>query len=67
MLPGTPAGRAGLKQGDLLLAANGVRFDIADPLETIRSSIDEGETLRLRVRRDGKLMTLTIEPTPTDP
>ena len=67
VLPGTPAGRAGLKQGDLLLAANGVRFDIADPLETIRSSIDEGETLRLRVRRDGKLMTLTIEPTPTDP
>ena len=67
VLPGTPADRAGLKQGDLLLAANGVRFDIADPLETIRSSIDEGETLRLRVRRDGKLMTLTIEPTPTDP
>lgn len=66
VLPGTPADRAGLKQGDLLLAANGVRFDLADPLETIRPSIDEGETLNLRIRRDGKLMTITIEPKPTE-
>lgn len=66
VLPGTPADRAGLKQGDLLLAANGVRFDLADPIETIRPSIDEGATLKLRIRREGKLMTITIEPTPTD-
>lgn len=66
VLPGTPAQRAGLKQGDLLLAANGKRFDLADPLETIRPSIDEGQTLNLRIRRDGKLMTITIEPTPSD-
>tara|TARA_A100000171_G_scaffold15830_2_gene14201 strand:- start:3694 stop:3828 length:135 start_codon:yes stop_codon:yes gene_type:complete len=43
-----------------------VRFDLADPIETIRPSIDEGATLKLRIRRDGKLMTITIEPTPTD-
>jgi CubicO group peptidase (beta-lactamase class C family) len=66
VLPGTPAQRAGLKQGDLLLAANGVRFDIADPLKTIRPSIDEGQTLNLRIRRNGKLMTITIEPVPVD-
>ncbi|MAO21561.1 MAG: hypothetical protein CMJ35_00500 [Phycisphaerae bacterium] len=66
VLPGTPADRAGLEQGDLLLTANGERFDLADPLETIRPSIDKGVTLKLRIRRDGKLMTITIEPAPTD-
>lgn len=66
VISGSPAERAGLEDGDLLLAANGVRFDLADPLETIRPSIDHGETLNLRVRRDGKLMTITIQPESTE-
>ncbi len=62
---GKPAHEAGLRVGDELISANGRRFDLdTNPLEVIRESIEDGATLRLKVRRDGQTKTIVILPRP---
>lgn len=67
VLPGSPAERAGLKAGDVLLAANGERVDPGDPLDALRPGIEDGRPLRLRIEREGRKEMLTLHPTPIDP
>ncbi|MEQ8768882.1 MAG: serine hydrolase [Phycisphaerales bacterium] len=60
-----PAFEAGLRVGDELISANGRRFDLdTNPLEVIRASIEDGDTLRLKIRRGGKTRTIVITPRP---
>jgi len=66
VLPNSPAERAGLKPGDILLSANDTPFDIDDPLDAIRGGIEFGNTLVFAVRRGDTTHKLTLKPTPRD-
>lgn len=61
--PGGAAERAGLRPGDLLLAAGGVPFG-DDPMELLGPALESGEPLELRVRRDGEEIEITVRPEP---
>lgn len=61
VISNSPAQMAGLKQGDRVIAINDEEVEKWDDLtEMIRKS--EGETVRLKVSRDGKVLTIPIEP-----
>ncbi|MFI4896925.1 MAG: serine hydrolase [Phycisphaerales bacterium JB059] len=67
VLPGSPAEEAGLRPGDVLVAANDEPFDPERPLEALRPGIEKGRALRLRIERDGEAELLTIRPRPIMP
>ncbi len=62
VLPDSPAEKAGIKGGDVLLKIDGVTFD------TLRTAVDAiralkpGKKAALRVRRDGKEMDIEVIP-----
>ncbi len=62
-LAGGPAERAGLRPGDVLLAVNDTALDTAEQrarvIELVRGPRDQ--TVRLRLRRDGKLLEVTLQ------
>ena len=62
VLPNTPAEKAGLKEEDLIIAINGkpikTWFEFAD----FMSNLKEKREINLLVKRDGKILSLTVEP-----
>ncbi len=58
VLPGSGAAAAGVRTGDVVLAANGQRIDSAESLHNYEGLQDVGGTVTLDVRRDGKPLTL---------
>jgi regulator of sigma E protease len=59
--PASPAGKAGLKQGDLIVAMNGKPIVAFEQLvEVVRGS--NGNPLSVTVRRDGKEVSFEITP-----
>ena len=61
--PGSPAERAGLKPGDVVIAVAGqTLYTHEDLLEAIRTR--PGQSFELRVERDGTPLTLTVTPEP---
>ena len=48
---GSPADKAGLKEGDIITAVNGTRIDTSHPLIELIASNAPGETITLSVRR----------------
>ncbi len=68
-LPDTPSWTSGLRQGDELLAVDGLRLESLDPeqrLERARAALlgEEGSTLRLELRRGAEPLTLTLTRAP---
>ena len=55
---GSGAATAGLKIGDVIVAANGERIDSAESLHNYEGLQPVGSALTLQVRRDGKPLTL---------
>jgi PDZ domain-containing protein len=49
-----------LQRGDLILAANGRSARTPDELTSAMSSVEPGRTVRLRVRRAGRTLVLTV-------
>ena len=66
--PGTPAERAGMKEGDFIVAANGKATPSVNTLRNVIAGIEPGKTVDVRVIRDGKEMTLKVklEPQPAE-
>ncbi len=58
--PNTPAQRAGLQEGDIILAIDGQKLDAENSLTVILFSHKVGETVTLTVVRNGKQIELKL-------
>lgn len=56
----SPAEKAGLKSGDLIVKADGKRVKTFDEFKEIRNSKNEGDIIKLEVIRDGKNKTIDV-------
>ncbi|MFN8921406.1 MAG: S1C family serine protease [Sphingobacteriia bacterium] len=60
LVPGGSAGRAGLRQGDVLVAVQGVPVASASELQEQVARYRPGDAIRLRLQRGGQLLEKTI-------
>ncbi len=58
---GSPAERGGLKAGDIVLEINGHRLESAADLPFMIGLTEPGESIRVKILRDGKEKNLTIK------
>ena len=56
----SPAEKAGLKAGDLIVKVDGQRVKTFDELKEIKNSKSEGDTIKLEVIRDGQTKTIDV-------
>ncbi|MGD1155090.1 MAG: Do family serine endopeptidase [Terriglobia bacterium] len=59
--PDTPADRAGLKRGDVIVSVNGQAVQSGDELVSLVSDTEVGKKLRVEYLRDGKRATTEVE------
>ncbi len=61
--PGSPAEKAGIQEGDVILSVDGQRLDDHDTLGTTISKYDPGDTVALKIARgdDGFDVKVTLE------
>ncbi|MCO6418268.1 trypsin-like peptidase domain-containing protein [Siccirubricoccus sp. KC 17139] len=57
----SPAGRAGLRQGDIVIAINGDRVDTSRALVRTVAAVPPGQTVRLTVVRDGREREVPVQ------
>ena len=62
--PATPAEKAGLKVGDVILEVNGKQIVNQKTYDAIYKAIPSGETAVLRVSREGKPVEIRLTPIP---
>ncbi len=60
VIAGSPADRAGLKEGDIITAVDGAKIDAVRPLDDILTQYAPGKTVTLDVLRDGQTITLQL-------
>ena len=60
IVPDSPAAKAGLMEGDIITAVDGVKITAVSPLDDILTEYVPGATVALDVLRDGKSITLTL-------
>lgn len=60
--PGGPAEKSGLRAGDVLLAIDGDSLDRGRDISALMADKKPGQTLRLRVDRDGRKLDLNLRP-----
>jgi serine protease Do len=58
--PDTPAAKAGIKKGDVVLGVNGQTVDAANQLQNQISQMPPGTAVKLKVWRDGKTQDMTV-------
>jgi len=60
IVPGSPAEKAGLKEGDIITAVNGTRIDGTSSVDEVLSQYKPGDTVTLDVLRDGQTIQLSL-------
>lgn len=67
VISGSPAAKAGLKNGDIITAVNGVKVGSAGTVSSLIGEYAPGDTVQLVVLREGKEITtnVTLEAYPT--
>ncbi len=60
VLPGSPADKAGLREGDIITHAGGTMLDRDTSLAEIIQMKNVGDTVTLTVQREGKNMLMTV-------
>jgi S1-C subfamily serine protease len=58
--PGTPAAKAGIKDGDIIVKVNDQAIDTDHPLDATLSHFGPGTTVSIQVLRDGQTVTLPL-------
>ncbi|MFG2001592.1 S1C family serine protease [Spirillospora sp. NPDC048911] len=66
VVPGSPAARAGLRRGDLVLTAGGVPVSHAQSLQRLMFAEAIGRPLQITVLRNGAMVDVIAEPTELD-
>ena len=56
----SPAEKAGLKAGDLIINVDGKRVKTFDELKEIKNSKEEGDTIKVEFIRDGQTKTTEV-------
>jgi serine protease Do len=64
VVPGSPGAKAGLKQGDIVVAVNGKQIEDSRDLSRRVAAIAAGSTAALTINRDGKIETVTAKIAP---
>ena len=60
IIAGSPAAAAGLRDGDIVTAVDGISIDAANPLDDILTEYAPGRTVALDVLRDGQKIALAL-------
>ncbi len=60
VIDGTPAQKAGLQDGDVILGLEGEDVETANALSRRVASFPPGKKINLRVQRDGKIRNITV-------
>jgi S1-C subfamily serine protease len=60
IVAGSPAEAAGLAEGDIITAVDGVSLTATNPLDLAVSQLTPGQTVTLDVLRDGQALTISI-------
>ena len=63
-LGGSPAAKAGVQMGDLVVGVGKVNTDDTDKIMELIRATPMGETVDLQVKRNDKVVTLPVKPTP---
>jgi C-terminal processing protease CtpA/Prc len=66
ILPDSPADKAGLQTGDVLLRIDGQRIQTSRDVRELLRSLDNSRDLQVEVLRDGQPLTLTVTPEKRD-
>jgi S1-C subfamily serine protease len=60
IVAGSPAAQAGLQDGDIIVAINGIKIDQEHPLDAVLTQFSPEDSIGLDVLRDGASLQLTV-------